>query len=293
MNIVAKNQIKMHFIVVILGFTAILGRLITLDATDMVWYRMLMAFGALGIYVHFKKIRVRYSPKVILQMTGTGVIIALHWITFFYSIKVSNVSVALGCFASTTFFTAILEPLIFKRKANRYELLLGIIIILGLYLIFQFEFKYWLGIISSLTSAFLAGLFTVLNKKLTRKHDPVSISFYEMGSGFLAISLYFLVTGRFFDSFPVPLAMDWVWLLILSIVCTAYAFVVSVEVMKILSAYTIVLAFNMEPVYAILLASWIFKSSELMSLGFYIGTIIIMIAVFLYPVINRNRPVPE
>jgi len=293
MNINTKNLIKLHFIVVILGFTAILGRLISLDATDMVWYRMLMAFAALGIYVYFKKIPYRYHPKILLQMTGVGVIIALHWITFFYSIKVSNVSVALGCFASTTFFTAVLEPLIYRRKANKYELLLGLIIILGLYLIFRFEFKYRIGIISSLTSAFLAGLFTVLNKKLTSKHHPVSISFYEMGSGFLAISVYFLLSGKFQGNFPIPTTMDWIWLLILSIVCTAYAFVVSVEVMKTLSAYTVVLAFNMEPVYAILLASWIFGSSEFMSPGFYIGAMIIITAVFLYPTLNRKRSVEQ
>ena len=289
MNIVIKNRIKLHFIVLILGFTAILGKLITLNAADMIWYRMLMAFLALGVYIRLKKIQVKYSPKVILQMTGVGIIIALHWITFFYSIKVSNVSVALGTFASTTFFTALLEPVIFKRKADKYELLLGIVIIIGLYMIFQFEFKYRLGIISSLISAFLAGLFTVLNKKLIHKHDPVSISFYEMGSGFLAITLYFLITGRFGNDFPFPSSNDWLWLILLSIVCTAYAFVVSVDVMKVLSAYTVALAFNMEPVYAILLASWIFGSSEFMSFGFYAGTVLIMAAVFLYPVIYHKK----
>jgi len=288
MNIVTKNFIKLHFIVLILGFTAILGKLITLNATDMIWYRMLMAFLSLGIFVWLKKIQVKFSPRVLLQMTGVGIIIALHWITFFFSIKVSNVSVALGTFASTTFFTALLEPVIFRKRADKYELLLGIIIIIGLYLIFQFEFKYRLGIISSLASAFLAGLFTVLNKKLIHKHHPVSISFYEMGSGFLAITVYFLVTGHFGDNFPFPSAPDWMWLIILSIVCTAYAFVVSVDVMKVLSAYTVALAFNMEPVYAILLASWIFGSSEFMSLGFYAGTVMIMAAVFLYPVLNKK-----
>ncbi len=289
MNIITTNRIKLHFIVLILGFTAILGKLITLGATDMIWYRMLLAFISLGIYIYFKKIRIRYSLKTILQMTGVGVIIALHWITFFYSIKVSNVSVALGCFASTTFFTALLEPIIFKQKVKRLELLLGLVIIIGLYLIFQFEFKYRIGIISSLVSALLAGLFTVLNKKLIRRHNPVSISFYEMGSGFLAITLFFILSGRFSAGFPFPSGMDWTWLLILSVVCTAYAFVVSVDVMKVLSAYTVALALNMEPVYAILLASWIFKSSEFMSAGFYAGTVIILIAVFLFPVINRKR----
>jgi len=288
MNYVTKNHIKLHFIVIILGFTAILGKLITLDAVDMIWYRMFIAFVSLGLYIRYKHIPSKYPARTILRMAGVGMIIAMHWITFFYSIKVSNVSVALGCFASFTFFTSILEPVIFKRKFNRLELLIGIIIIIGLYMIFQFEFKYKTGIIFSIISAFLAGLFTVLNKKFIRKHDPVSISFYEMGSGFLAITLYMLLAGKFSNGIPEPAHLDWLWLALLGLVCTSYAFVVSVDVMKVVSAYTVSLALNMEPVYSIILASIIFKESEYMSLGFYVGTVLIIIAVFMFPVMNRK-----
>lgn len=288
MDIVTKNHIKLHLIIIILGFTAILGKLITLSAIDMVWIRMFIAFVSLGIYIRYKNIPINYSFRTIAQMLGVGLIIALHWITFFYSIKISNVSVALGCFASTAFFTSIFEPVIFKRKFNWLELLLGVIIIIGLYIIFQFEFRYKIGIISALISALLAALFTVLNKKFIANYHPVSISFYEMASGFAGITIFMLFSGKLANGIPIPTSMDWVWLLILGIVCTSYAFVISVDVMKVVSAYTVALALNMEPVYGIILASIVFKSSEYMSFGFYAGTIIIILAVFLFPVINRK-----
>ncbi len=288
MNITAKSHIKLHLIIIILGFTAVLGKLITLSAIDMVWYRMFIAFASLGIYIKYKNIPINYSFRAVAQMIGVGLIIALHWITFFYSIKVSNVSVALGCFASTAFFTSIFEPVIFKRKFNWLELSLGIIIIIGLYIIFQFEFRYKIGIISALISALLAALFTVLNKKFIANYHPVSISFYEMASGFVGITIIMLFSGKFANGIPTPTSMDWLWLLILGIVCTSYAFVISVDVMKIVSAYTVALALNMEPVYGIILASIVFKSSEYMSFGFYAGTIIIILTVFLFPVINRK-----
>ncbi len=288
MNAATKSHIKLHLIVVILGFTAILGKLITLSAIDMIWYRMLLAFISLGIYIKYKKIPVNYSIGVILQMSGVGLIIAVHWITFFYSIKISNVSVALGCFASFTFFTSILEPVIFKRKFNWLELLIGVIIVIGLYIIFQFEFRYKVGIITSIIAALLAALFTVLNKKFIANYHPVSISFFEMASGFVWITIYMVLSGKFTSGFPLPTTNDWLWLFVLGIVCTSYAFVVSVEVMKVVSAYTVSLAINMEPIYGIILASLIFKESEYMSVGFYAGTIIIIIAVFMFPVLNRQ-----
>ena len=288
MNAATKSHIKLHLIVIILGFTAILGKLITLSAVDMIWYRMLIAFISLGIYIKYKKIPVNYSIGVILQMSGVGLIIAVHWITFFYSIKISNVSVALGCFASFTFFTSILEPVIFKRKFNWLELLIGVIIVIGLYIIFQFEFRYKVGIITSIIAALLAALFTVLNKKFIANYHPVSISFFEMASGFVWITIYMVLSGKFTSGFPLPTTNDWLWLFVLGIVCTSYAFVVLVEVMKVVSAYTVSLAINMEPIYGIILASLIFKESEYMSVGFYAGTIIIIIAVFMFPVLNRQ-----
>lgn len=287
-NELLKNHLKLHFVVFIYGFTAILGKLITLPAAEMVWYRMLIAFAILGLYLTYKKQSVVYSGRVILKMVAVGLIVALHWITFFHAVKISNVSVTLGCLASTTLFTSILEPIIVKRRVKWLELVIGLVIIGGLYLIFQFEFRYKLGILTALTSAFLSGLFTVLNKTFITKYHPVTISFYEMGSGFVGITLFLLLSGGFTSNFVAPATLDWLWLAILGVVCTAYAFVVSVDVMKVLSAYSVVLSVNMEPVYGILMAFFIFKDSEFMSAGFYIGTLVILSAVVLYPFLDRK-----
>lgn len=288
MNDLLRNHIKLHFVVFIYGFTAILGKLITLPAAEMVWYRMLIAFLALGLYLKYKKQSVAYPRAAVAKMFGVGLVVAFHWITFFHAVKISNVSVTLGCLASTTLFTSILEPVIARRRFIWLEVIIGMIIIIGLYLIFQFEFQYKWGIITALTSAFLAGLFTVLNKTFIAKYNPVVISFYEMGSGFLGITIFLFITGGFVYGVPVPTSMDWLWLTVLGIVCTAYAYVVSIDVMKVLSAYSVVLTINMEPVYGIVMAYFIFKDSEYMSLGFYIGTLIILSAVFLYPYVMKK-----
>ncbi len=255
----------------------------------MVWYRMFIAFLSIGMYISIRGIPVACPPKIIFKLMGIGVIVAFHWITFFHAIKISNVSVTLGCLASTTLFTSILEPLILRRRVIWLEVVIGVFIIAGLYLIFQFEFRYKMGIITALVSAFLAGLFTVLNKSFIDKYHPVSISFYEMVSGFISITFFLFLTGAFDTGLPVPTLADSLWLLILGVVCTAYAYVMAIKVMKVLSAFTVVLSINLEPVYGIIMACLIFKDSEFMSGGFYAGTIIILAAVFLYPIISRNR----
>ncbi len=291
MSQIVKNHLQLHLVVFIYGFTAIIGKLILLPAAEIVWYRMLIAFLFLGMYIAVRKLPVSCSPEIIFKLMGVGVIVAFHWITFFHAIKISNVSVTLGCLASTTLFTSILEPIILRRRFIWLELVIGFIIITGLYLIFQFEFRYKLGIITALVSAFMAGLFTVLNKAFIKKHHPVSISFYEMGSGFISITFFLLFTGSFNTGIPAPTLAAGLWLLALGVVCTAYAFVMTIEVMKVLSAFTVVLIINMEPVYGIIMAFFIFKDSEFMSGGFYTGTIIILSAVFLYPIISRKRSI--
>lgn len=287
MNNLLKNHLKLHFVVLLYGFTAILGKLISLPAPEMVWYRMFIAFAVLGGYMYLKNIPIHIGYKTILKLVGVGFVVAFHWITFFHAVKISNVSVTLGCMASTTLFTSFLEPIFFRKRIKWIEVFIGLLIISGLYLIFQFELDYWMGIITALTSAFLAGLFTVLNKFFIEKYHPVTISFYEMLSGFIGITLFLIFSGTFSEGLMQPTHLDILFIVLLGVVCTAYAFVVAVDVMKILSAYTVVLAINMEPVYGILLAWFIFGQSEFMSAGFYFGTLIILAAVFLHPVIIR------
>ena len=288
MQSTTKNLLKIHLVVFIYGFTAILGKLITLDAIQLVWYRMLIAFLALGVILYMKGRKFSVRWPLFFRLVGIGFIVAFHWIAFFHAIKISTISVALGCMASTTLFTSILEPTLVRRPMAWLEVVTGLLIIIGLYLIFWFEPDHIAGILTALTAAFLAGLFTVLNKIMTVKHRPLLISFYEMGGGFLGITLFLLLNGTFHSGLQPPLWSDWLFLILLGVVCTAYAFATSVKVMQVLSAYTVVLTINMEPIYGILLAFVFFGESELMSAGFYVGTVIILAAVFLFPVVSRK-----
>jgi len=282
------NYFELHFIVVLLGFTAILGKLIQLPAPVLVWYRTMFAFIALFIWFTIKRTKFILSFRQTLQLLGIGLIVGLHWICFFHAIKVSNVSVTLGCLASGTLFASLLEPLLFKRRIYWFEVILGLVIILGLYLIFQFETRYLAGIIFSLIAFFLSSLFTVLNKKITVKYNQNVIGFYEMLGGFIGVTIYLLINGNI-NSHDLSFTLhDLIFLVLLAVICSAYAFSAVVRVMKEISAYVVVLTINLEPIYGIILAYFIFGASEYMTLGFYSGTLILILSIFLYPVLERK-----
>jgi len=283
-----RHYAHLHFIVILLGFTAILGALISIDAIPLVWFRMFLAAVGLFIYLKYKRISISLTLKEQIHLYAIGLLVALHWVTFFHAIKVSNVSVTLGVFASTTLFTSFLEPFLQKRKVLWLEVLIGLVIIGGIYLIFQYEMEYVEGILFSLLSAFLNGLFVVLNRNISRRWNPALISFYEMIGGFLGISLLFIFSGTIFTHLTSLDLRDFIWILILGFLCTSYAFAAIVEIMKELSAYTVVLAINLEPVYGIILAFFIFGEVERMSGGFYLGTLIIIMSVFSYPYLKRK-----
>ena len=278
----------MHFVVLIFGFTAILGKLITIPSDQLVWYRMFFATCSLAVYLVLMKKSFKMKRIGIVKTIGVGFIIAAHWVFFFEAIKQSNVSIALAATATGSLFTALLEPIFFKRKLHFYELLLGSIVILGLYFIFQFETDNSVGIWLGVLAAFLASLFTVMNGQLIKQYDSTRISFYELGGGVIAITLYFLTfSSSSLPNFQLSPA-DWLWMLILAIVCTAFAFVASVKVMEELTPFTVSLSINLEPIYGILLALLIFGESEKMSPGFYIGTSIILCSLFLNVWIKRR-----
>lgn len=278
----------LHLIVLLLGFTAILGALISLPAINLVWYRTI--FASLGLLLFFVLFRIpfRLSLRKQYELYAIGVLVALHWITFFHAIKVSNVSVTLGVFASATLFTALLEPLLQKRRIFWLEVLIGLVILFGIYLIFQFELQYKAGILYSLLSSFLYGLFVVLNRNISMKYHPTVITFYELLGGFFSISVFLIISGGIHAGLFRLAGMDLVYLLILGFLCTSYAFAAIVFVMRKLSAYTVVLAINLEPVYGILMALLFFPEAERMSGGFYIGALIILSSVFSYPVLRRK-----
>ena len=282
-NLLLKSHLKLHFVVLIYGFTAILGKLISLPATQLVWYRMLIAVITFYFFLRWKKTDLSISRRQFFKLFGIGMIVALHWITFFGAIKISNVSVALGCLATTTLFTSLLEPFFFRKRVNAAEVIVGLMIILGLYLIFRFETRYTSGVIVALISAFLAGLFTVINKKMVVHQKATVISFYEMAGGLSVISVYLLFSGWGNTPIALPTLTDFICLLALGTICTAYAFAIQVDLMKHLSAYIVSLTINLEPVYGIVMAYFIFGETEHMTGGFYFGTIIILSSVLGFP----------
>lgn len=271
------------------GFTAVLGALISIGATALVWYRMLIASLVIFVYIKIKGISLKAKGKTLLGLAGVGVLIALHWLTFFGAVKIANVSITLAMMSTGAFFTSILEPIFYKRKLIWYELVFGLLVIGGLYLIFEVETRYTEGIIVALISALLAALFTLFNGKYAKKHDSVMISFYELLTGALFITVFLAVTNRFDASFFQMQQTDWIYLIILATVCTAYAFIASVKVMKHLTPYTIMLTTNMEPVYGIILAFLILGDAEQMNTGFYFGAILILLTVILNGILKNAR----
>ena len=273
------NYLHLHFIVFIWGFTAVLGALISIDAIPLVWYRMLLASGFMFLYIKLRKQDLRFSPKVLAGFFIGGLIIALHWLAFFGAIKISNVSVTLATMSTGALFASLLEPLLHKRKVVWYEVLFGLIVVLGLYIIFKVETEYVWGIILALCSSFLGALFSVINGRFALKYKASVISFYEIFFGSLCITIYLALTGSFNTSFFQLTLNDWTLLLILASVCTAYAFIASIHVMRWISPYTVMLTINMEPVYGIILALLILGDSENMSSEFYYGAGIILATV--------------
>ncbi|MGB3592044.1 MAG: DMT family transporter [Nonlabens sp.] len=289
------NYLHLHFIVFVWGFTAILGALISIDSIPLVWWRMLLAVGFIGIYMKIKGIPLqlfgkdRLPARRIWLLIVAGCVIALHWVTFFGAIKASNVSVTLAMMSTGAFFTSLLEPLFTSKRFVWYESLFGIVIIAALYYIFQVESQYFTGMLLGLTSALLSAIFSIMNVRFARDHPPSTISFYELLSGVVLLSLAFVMLPIDFIG-PFQLSPnDWLWMLLLASVCTAYAFIASVKVMRFLSAYTVMLTTNLEPVYGIVLAYVILGSSEEMTPQFYLGAVIILLVIVANGIIKMKQ----
>lgn len=286
---ITRNLLILHFTVFIWGFTGILGALISINAVQMVWYRVAIASITLFIYFLATKTSIKVNKKQFFQFILTGSIVAIHWILFFHAIKVSTVSVTLVCLSSVTLFTAILEPIIKKQRILRPDVVVGLIIIAGIYLIFKFESQYTLGIVLGLISAIAASLFSIINSTLVVKSDPKIIGFYELSGAFFWITVYRFVDHSLLNETFNLSKMDWLYLGILGTICTALAYVAGVSVMRTLSAFRVALITNLEPVYGILLAFIFFGTKEAMSIGFYLGALLILGSVFLYPIYKKRK----
>ena len=287
------NYLHLHVIVFIWGFTAVLGALISIEAIPLVWYRMLLATGFILLFLLLWKVNLKHTRNALAGFFIAGLLIALHWLAFFGAIKVSNVSVTLAVMSTGAFFTSFLEPLYYRRKIIGYEVLFGILVVIGLYIIFQFETGYVNGIILALCSSFLGSLFSVINGKMAKRHRASVISFYELLFGVMCITVYLLFSGSFTSEFFQLSKSDWIYLLILASVCTAYAFIASIHVMKWLSPYTVMLTINLEPVYGIILALLILGDSENMSPQFYYGALIILVTVIINGVMKTRRTIKK
>jgi drug/metabolite transporter (DMT)-like permease len=278
-NVKTKSYLHLHLIVFVWGFTGVLGELISTTSVAKVWYRMSIALVLVYIYIKIKKIPIKISRNLLLAFLGSGFIIALHWFAFFEAIEVSNVSVTLATLSTGAFFASILEPLFYKRKIIGYEVVFGLLVMCGLYIIYDVNGNFLYGITLALIAAFLSALFSVINSKFAKQHDPSFISLYQILGGVLFLTVYMLFTGELNGDFFILSLNDWIFLLILGSICTAYTFVASIDVMKYLSPYTVMLTINLEPVYGIILAILIFPETEKMSKEFYIGAAIILLTI--------------
>lgn len=288
----ASDYVKLHFIIFLWGFTAILGLFVTIPAIEMVIYRTMIAAIGMGLVMLILnknfKLPAGYLPKLIL----TGFIVAAHWLTFFISARVANASVSLVGIATGSLWASVLDPFFTKRKVRGYEVMLGSFVLVGLYIIFSFNFNYPLGLALGVFSGFLSALFFGLNQRLGNTVSPFQVTFYEMIGACIGAIIYLIIHVSFVDTLyqyrfsATPL--DWLCILTLSLVCTVYAFSVSVDLMKRLSVFFMQLSLNLEPVYGILLAVLFFGKTEKMNLQFYLGTAIILLAVAGYPVLKKK-----
>ena len=288
---VFKNSalFRLHLIVFLWSFTAILGKLIHVNAQILVFYRMLFAAFFLFVFIRFfKRESLKVSRKLFMQLAFIGGFMAFHWLFFFHSIKVSNVSIALSCLSLSTLFAAILEPVIFKRKIDISEVIMGIVIVICMGMIFKTEFHYKEGIFFGILTALFGTIFSVFNGKIYGKTSSGNIIFYEIFAGFLILSFFYLVTGQISQLNEISYR-DLSLILLLASVFTAFPMLESIKLMKYISPFTLILTVNLEPVYGIILAFFIFGDSEQMSPVFYIASLIMILAIVANGVIKARK----
>ncbi len=289
-NAKLKNHLHLHFIVLIWGFTGVLGALISIDAMPLVWYRMGLASLVLIFFALISKKSLKNSPKAIIQFSLVGFIIAIHWICFFYAIKISNVSITLAAMSTGALFATFLEPIFYQKKIAWLDVLFALIAMLGLLVIFKVEKGYTLGLIVALIASFLAALFAVLNSKIIQKNDATNMTFYELLAGFIFIGLILLIKGDMNNPNFFKLSiLDFSYIFILASVCTAYTMVASNKLLLKISPFTMMLTINLEPVYGIILAILILGNSEKMETDFYLGAALILLSIMLNAIL-KLRP---
>lgn len=275
------HYLQLHFIVLLWGFSGVLGKLISFGALQLVWYRLGIASLVLFLYTIIRRKTLKIPKSIQLLSAFAGITIAVHWIFFFYAIKISNVSITLACMSTGAFMTAILEPIWYKRKMVLYELLLGLLVVIGLAIILEVQFEYLMGIISALVAALLSSVYSLINGQLIKKASSNALVVQQLFIGFLFLSLILWLNSELNIELLSIDQMDLIYVSIIAVFCTAYAIKASTELLKYISPYSMILTLNMEPIYGIVLAVLIFKESEKMPALFYVGALIILISVVL------------
>jgi len=291
-NAKLKNHLHLHFIVLLWGFTGVLGALISIDAMPLVWYRMGLASIILLIFAFITKRSLRNNAKAIFQFSLVGFLIAIHWICFFYAIKISNVSLTLAAMSTGALFATFLEPIFYHKKIIWYEVMFALIAMLGLLVIFKVQKGYTLGLFIALIASFLSALFAVLNSKIIKKNSATNMTFYELLAGFIFIGLILFFNGNIKNvSFFKLSVTDFTYVFILAFVCTAYTMVASNKLLLKISPFTMMLTINLEPVYGILLAILILGDSEKMKPEFYLGTALILFSIIINAFVKLNSKI--
>lgn len=286
-----RAYLELNFAVLLYGFTAILGDLITLSALVLVWWRMGITSLSIPFLTSLKSQLAKLPKSLILKYMGIGVVVALHWICFFGAVKFANASITLICMATTSAFTALIEPIVHKHSIKWGELSLGLLMIPGIMLVVNnTEWSMMTGVWVGLLSAFLAALFATLNKTVVDQAPPLVITFLELGSGWLFLTLLMpFVIWNLPNAQLMPQEMDWAWLIILALGCTTLAYVLTLRSLKHMSAFASNLTINLEPVYGIFLAWLILDDGQELSLQFYLGCLLILGAVFFHAAYNLKK----
>lgn len=287
---ISKVQLRLQFLVLLWGFTGVFGKLVTISALPMVWFRMGIAAIAIFIFLKIKRVKIQATKKQLFTFLGIGVIVAMHWFTFYLSIKVSNVSVALSTLSTGALFASFIEPIFFKRKIDIQEVIIAVVVSLCVMAIFQANPDYLLGIVYGVICSFLSALFSVLNAKYQQNSNPINITFLEMIGGFICLS--FILIAFQPDGISEIVTISWSnfgWLTLLGVVFTALAQLEAVALLKHVSPYSMILNVNLEPIYGIILAFLIFGQSEQMSSTFYIATSIMILAIVINGLIKMKR----
>ncbi len=277
-----KNYLRLHFIVFVWGWTAVLGKIITLPPLQLIWMRVALAFTGMLAFAVYIRAGIFPSRGTVLKLLGIGVIVGIHWICFYGAVKVSNVSVTLACFSTGTLFTAFIEPVFYKRKVLWYEILFGLVVIGALLMIFNVETQYKLGMLLGAGAALTSSFMGVLNGIMTRQNNnPAVISMYEMIGCWACVSAFLFIRHPETGSALFTISWhDWFYLLILSICCTTVPFIIGVHILRHVSPYTVSLTLNLETIYGIIFAFFIFHKTEKMSATFYAGALIILATIF-------------